>query len=261
MESLSYIIFETGLYKLNRFPGQEIYNAIDKSHSYNNKKILLLGDSVANQIFNNSFEYDYINSLATNQAIGIAGNYFLLYNYLKKGNKIDSLVLFFIPESFGNNLNQKYTYHYFLKPFNNSNYSLLFTENLKIQINKINYNSFSQIPHIKISSWSPKLQSIEAHNHTFLSPLSIEYLNRIKLLSLEYDFNIIIKSPPLSETKRSLVLSIDKTEILSTNLSNEFNEYFKNIYYLNSKEFIDDVHLKNPKEYRIHQRDLVRNLN
>jgi len=249
LELLSFIILVTGLFKLNRFPGREIYNAISKSYSYSNKKTLLLGDSVASQIFSNNNEFDSINSLATNQAIGIAGNYFLLYNYLKKGNKIDSLVLFFIPESFGNNFSQKYTYHYFLKPFNNSNYSSLFTKDLKIQIRKINYNSFSQIPHVKISSWSPKLQSPDARNYTFLSPLSIEYLNRIKLLSLEYDFNIIIKSPPLSETKRSFVLSIDKTEILSTDLSNEFNEYFKSIYYLNNNEFVDNTHLKSPNKY------------
>ena len=80
---MSTFLLHTKIFKLNYYPGKEIYTAIDKSKKNNNSKTLLIGDSVANQIFNNEEEFEKLNSLATNQAISLAGQYFLLNDYLK----------------------------------------------------------------------------------------------------------------------------------------------------------------------------------
>lgn len=245
----SAFILHTKIFKLNYYPGKEIYTAIDKSKKNNNSKTLLIGDSVANQIFNNEEEYDQFNSLATNQAISIAGQYFLLKEYLKTGNKIDSLIMLFVPWSFKNNLDQIYTYHYFLKPFYNSDYSTLFSKTVIGQIKKLDYNLISQFPPIKIIPWAPEFSNTPSSDFTFLSPISVEYLNKISQLSKQYNFSVKIIPPPISFENKLLIESIDKSEILQTELSSELLEYFEKIKYIDKSNFSDGTHLINPKNY------------
>ena len=98
--------------------GNEVYKAIEKSKKRNKARKLFLGDSTANQFYNCKKE-DSPNtySLTCTQAIGMVGQYILLHNYLNAGNRPDSVFLIYTPFSFWDNLDQIYTYHYFLKPF------------------------------------------------------------------------------------------------------------------------------------------------
>lgn len=238
----------SNLYLIN-LPGNEIYYSIKKSKKRNNSKILLLGDSVGRQLFPNKTSNDSINSLACNQAIGMIGQYILLNNYLKAGNRAEKVFMLFTPFSFRNNLDQIYTYHYFLKPFYNSEYTHLFTETVNNQITKIPYHKFTKIPHIHATTWAPYFKSTDHVDYTFLSPISIEYLNKIKKLSFVYDFDIIIMPTPTSIEKRDLIEKIDTNEFTKTNLTVEFSEYFEHISYLDSSEFSDGSHLINPEIY------------
>lgn len=245
----SAFILYSKIFKLNYYPGKEIYTAIDKSKKNNKSKTLLIGDSVGNQIFNNEEEHDQFNSLATNQAISFAGQYFLLNEYLKTGNEIESLIMLFVPWSFINNLDQIYTYHYFLKPFYNSDYSMLFSKTVIGQIEKLDYNLISQFPPIKIIPWAPEFSNISSPDFTFLSPISVEYLNKISQLSKQYNFSVKIIPPPISFEYKLLIESIDKSEILQTELSSELLEYFEKINYIDKSNFSDGTHLINPENY------------
>jgi hypothetical protein len=250
IELASALLLYTKAFVLIYYPGKEVYNSIDKSREKSKVRKLLIGDSVGNQLFSNEEDHGDINSIATNQAISFAGQYFLVNDYLKSGNKIDTLFMVFVPWSFKNNLDQIYTYHYFLKPFNNSNYSPLFTETLKNQINKIEYNSFSQVPHIKITSWAPEYTPTDPLNFTFISPISVEYLDKIKSLSLKHNFDIIIIPPPISNERIALVKTFNRDEITKTTLSKELNDYFDKITYIDSTKFLDGTHLINPLDYK-----------
>ncbi len=179
IETVTAFMIFTDLYLIG-YPGDVIYYSISKSKKKNSSKVLLLGDSVGRQLFSNSIFNQGINSLACNQAIGMVGQYLLLNNYLNAENKIDTLVIIYTPGSFENNLDQEYTYHYFLKPFDNSEYSSFFTETVKEQINKIPYHQFTKIPHIFATSWAPDFISRDQKDFTFLSPISVEYLTKIK---------------------------------------------------------------------------------
>jgi len=229
--------------------GREIYHSIKKSKQKNKSKKLLLGDSVGNQLFNNETNNDTINSLACNQSIGMVGQFILLNNYLKAGNHLDTLYMVFTVSSFGNNLNQVYTYHYFVKPFYTSEYKDLFTNTVVHQIKKIPFVSISRVPLILASDWAPHIKPSDKQEYTFLSPISIEYLDKIKALSVQYNFKIIVLPTPTSLNKKKLIDGINKKEIVDNNLESEFGQYFQNIIYLNDTSFFDGTHLKDPEKY------------
>jgi len=255
IQLISFLYIETDF--LNgalRYPGHKIYFAIKKSKSKSTKKILLLGDSVAKSLFPTGEEAE-INSLATNQAIGVPGNYFLLKNYLDAGNTIETLVIIYNPYSLKNNLNQKYSYHYFLKPFFNDEYVNYFSVNLLEQIEMIPNKNYLLIPSIRATLWSPNFpqsknlitdESGNSNNtkYSYLSPLSIEYLNKIKDLSIKNGFDIKLLPAPTSTNKKINFISFQK-ETEKTNLIEEFKFYLDNLNYVDPKYFSDGIHLNN----------------
>ena len=64
---------------------------------------------------------------------------------------------------------------------------------------------------------APDFESIDEINYTFLSSISIEYLNKIKDLSVKYKFELIILPTPININNKHLVNKIDKTEIIQCN--------------------------------------------
>lgn len=240
----------TKRYKTN-IRGFEIYNAIHKSKQTNQSAtIILLGDSVAYQLFDNRTNNQPIYSLACNRAIGMVGHFILLNNYLNAGNQVDTVYLLFTPYSFINNLDEVMTYHYFLKPFYLEEYFPLFTGTVMNQIHKIPYYQLSRFPLILTSHWAPDFTPKDKINYTFLSPISVEYLVKIKELSIKHGFKVIVVSPPVSLSRKRDIEKMNKNEIVINNFDNEFSNYFQNIIYLDDGNFIDGVHLKNPRKYK-----------
>ncbi len=233
----------------NRVAGSETYLSIKKSKQKGKAKKILIGDSVGYQLFSNITNNDTINSLACNQAIGMVGHFILLNNYLKAGNQIDTVYLIFTPYSFLNNLDQVYTYHYFLKPFYVKEYMPLFTETIFKQIHKIPFYFVCRDPVILTSDWAPDFTSKDEINFTFLSPVSMEYLAKIKELSTQYKFKIIILPTPTRMSNKKFIEKINKDEIAKTGLGSEFKSYFEKLIYINDTNFIDNVHLKDKNFY------------
>jgi len=228
--------------------GDEIYISIDKSLKKDKHKKLIIGDSVGNQLFRNTKSYDCFNSLACNQAISMAGQYILLNNYFSVGNEVDTVILICTPFTFTNNLDQVYTYHYFIKPFY-KDYHQLFSDKVYEQIHKVPYSEFYWVPNILTSNWAPNYKPDDQVDYTFLSPISIEYLQKMKALSEEHHFKLIILPTPTRESRRPEVEKINKQEIIANGLSNEFKDFFKDIIFLNDSNFEDHVHLKVPQVY------------
>jgi hypothetical protein len=137
-----------------------------------------------------------------------------------------------------------------LKPFYNSEYSDQFSKLVLTQIDKLEYNSFSQFPPIKITSWAPKFTPPNSINFTFLSPISVDYLNKISHLSKQYNFSVKIIPPPISYEHKLYIENIDKSEILQTELSSELFDYLEKVKFENKLNFSDGTHLINPKNYQ-----------
>lgn len=253
----SFYLLITEEYK-KKVNGADTYNAIAKSKQKKKTRKVLLGDSVGRQLFENTKYNDTINSFACNQAIGLVGHFLLLNNFLKAGNEVDTVYMIFRPSSFLNNLDEKYTFHYFLKPFYKDEYKPLFTKTVYDQIHKIPFNFISQDPALLTSNWAPDFTARGKKNYTFLSPISAEYMNRIKELSIKHNFELIILPSPVSINSKKDIASIDRSEISSHGLSEEFANYFDQIIFLNDTSFMDGIHLNDPETYtRYYKENLV----
>ena len=103
----------------------------------------------------------------------MVGQFILLNNYINAGNEPDTVYLLVSPFSFRNNLDQVYTYHYFLKPFYTDEYKPMFSETVTEQIHKIPYYNFCRIPFILTSDWAPDFSLKDKIDYTFLSPISV----------------------------------------------------------------------------------------
>ncbi|WP_338793175.1 hypothetical protein [Bernardetia sp. MNP-M8] len=234
----------------NIVAGNEIYISIKKSKQKSNKKIVLIGDSVGNQLFSNKNDHDSINSLASNQAIGVIGQYLLLNNYLKSGNKPERVYMIYNPFSFQNNLNQIFTFHYFLKPFYKDEYVDVFSNTVINQIDKIPFSNFCREPYILTSNWSPNFNSDDSIDYTFLSPISKEYLIKINKLCTTNNISFYIIPAPTKVSNKRVVQRFNKKEVLGLSLENELTYYLSNIGYFPDSLFLDYVHLKEPENLR-----------
>lgn len=248
IELTSIFLITTDLF-LIYIPGSEIYISIEKSRIENDSKKVLLGDSVGRQMYSNK-EFSYpVNSLACNQAIGMVGQYVLLKSYLDSGNNPDEVYMILTPFSFQNNLDQKYTFHYFLKPFYKAEFKDDFSDLVFQQIQKIPYYQFSRVPHIVATSWAPDYKIDDSRKDFFLSPISIEYLKKIKQLSMDRGFHFELVPPPTNKNFEAIISAMDREAIEENNLQDIFEDYFNKIIYLDSTEFVDGTHLKDPKKY------------
>ena len=237
--------------------GFEVYTSIKISNQKSKKKKLLLGDSVAKQLFMYNHDNTDINSLACNQAISMVGHFLLFKNYLAAGNKIDTVVMLMHPIiSFKNNLDQVFTFHYFLKPFYKQEYKAEFSYNVNKQIKKIPFYKASQFPLIIASNWSPNFKSKDLKIQTFLSPITQEYLLKIKRLAENNNITFLICPTPLRRSLKSSIDSIHAGKISTPGLEKEFSLYFDKINYIDDKYYSDLPHLK--KNFLLSHSNLLR---
>jgi hypothetical protein len=231
--------------------GKGIYYSLKKSNQRDTSKTLILGDSVGKQLFSNEKDNNLgYNSLACNQAIGLVGQFILLDNYLKAGNRPESVILFYSPFSFLNNLDEIYTYQYFLKPFYKRKYQPLFSKNVLNQIDKIPLHEFSQNSYLLTTNLVPEYISNDTSDYSLISPISEEYLVKMKKLSYKYNFEFLIIPTPVSLSDRSKIIKADLNEISNRFISSDLKKYFNRIIFINDTNFYPDkIHLKNPEMF------------
>lgn len=252
----NFLYYYTGMYQSSVY-GSEIYRSLQKSKMKKKVKKLLIGDSVGNQLYNNNTYNDSIFSLTCNQAISMVGQYVLLANFIDSNqrNLPEEVILLITPDSFLNNLNQDLSYHYFLKPFYHKENEKYFDELCKAQIKKIPYYYTSTIPFIKSSNWSPEYVPEKDTTYKIISPISSDYIIKIKYLCLRNNIKFNITPTPVKSSNYQTIAkySKDQKEIYNNaNLGNDLNSYFSNITPMPDSLFRDHNHFKNkyiPSDY------------
>jgi hypothetical protein len=247
--------WKTSLYE-KFVAGKSSYQSIRESKKQKRQKKLIIGDSVANQLFPNTQTDSTLVSLACTQAIEICGHYLLLNNYMKAGNRVDTVFLIYTPGNFRWNLNQPYTFHYFVKPFYTEEYKPYFTKTVYEQIDKIPNYRMANILHIRTSNWTPNFVSKDSLIN-FISPISLEYLVRMKALAKQYRFQLILLAAPLSHSEKDFIdHTISPSEFAEYDLDKEFEYYINNVIYIDDSVLIDGLHFK--KEYIKQYTDMYR---
>lgn len=222
-----------------------VYQSIEKSKQRNRKaKILIIGDSVGQQLFSNYIYNDTICSLASNQAISLAGQYFLLNNFLSDNTEVKKVVLIYTPFDFKNDLIQKYAFGYFLKPFYTEEYKKLFSPALTEEIKRIPFYYTCQFPPILTSNWSPDMDDSASSN--FMSQISEEYLSKIVELCKKDSVKFTVLPTPTRISRKPIVDDYIKNVAYA---NYNFKDYFSRIIYIPDSCFLDDTHLKDAQSF------------
>jgi len=240
------LFYYTDLYKSSVY-GPEVYRSLAKSKMKKKVKKLLIGDSVGNQLYDNESYNGSIFSLTCNQAISMVGQYILLANFLQtnKENLPEEVILLITPDSFSNNLNQNLTYHYFLKPFYYKENEKYFDDLCKAQIKKIPNYYTSTMPFIRSSNWSPDFDVKKDSSYKVISPISSDYLAKIKSLCTANNIKFTVAPTPVRSSRYKVIAEYAKNpEVTQSNLSADLCNYFSNIVYMPDRLFKDHNHFK-----------------
>lgn len=230
-----------------QLPGDEVYYALDLSEKNSGYKKVVLGDSVAKQLFvpGKAYKNEYY-SLTTNRVIGLAGQYLLLKNYLQNNPQTEEVVIMLLPSSVQQDFNDKLTYSYFVLPFFQY-YQYFMTEDSVKTIQK-NYGKFSNDGVLFMMERSAMLRNLY---QTYVMDVSKQensgawkaYMNEIEDMCSEKGIKVKWYSSPLANNSEGK----KKSETLSANCGeNEkkllSDSYFDSIRYYDEKNMRDGIH-------------------
>lgn len=186
--------------------GTEVYEVLAASKAKLKKKKLVIGDSVAKQVLDSLANDSAIVSLASNQAISMAGQYVIAAQALIANPSVDTLVLIYHPFSFQNNLASPLSFHYFVKPIYTEENMPLISELVKHQVEAIPFYYLAHYRPVLTSNWSPSFEGISDEKGLF-SSISREYVLRLHQLCVKKGVVLQIISPPINEVFRNQLIA------------------------------------------------------
>lgn len=230
--------------------GQEVQKCIDLincTDNFENIDTLRLGDSVGKNLIGTNRNNNTLN-LGSNQAISILGQLLLFNKFNLSQKKVDSRIVFegyIKPESFFNNLDQKWTFNYFIKFFYNKNW--FFNEDImgKLSQNNIDILFLDKYPKknlIRRTYWNgfslftyPKF----GNSSIVRNSMHLNLIEKIDTIDLNnFKESMAFKSMPVSRRfyKQEKIAYL-KLKSLGFNIESPF--------MINDSFFIEDgVHLK-----------------
>ena len=232
----------------------KVYERINRSKTNIQSKRIYIGDSVGNQLFD--FDTD-TNSLTTNAAVSIAGNYILVNNLINNNSDIEEIVLLSVPNDIGWNFEQKLTHNNFVKPFLSFGNLKYFDDLLRDKLREKPLSWMYLFFGIKILPFSDidfsdknsiiNANYLEEIKLTTLSDIAISYLKRLELLCSENNIRLYVISPPVPIHWKNDSNNWDemRKQIDENNLNELLDNYINTINYLPDDCFIDGLHLKN----------------
>jgi len=226
-------------------PARDVFRIIIQSVKHHeHKDKLLLGDSVCRQIHGRKSTSTMLN-LSENQSYEIAGNYILLANLLEHGSSFDTVALYFNPFSLTCDINQIYTYNYFIKPFRPYLDKLDKLELVDIENTFPKQSRFNFLPVVKYQFSNWQLEAVE--ESTVISSTSMKYLEKIMQLCEESDMYFVFKAMPIKASRQKEVETIASNSQEYLHQYPTLRKYFENIAYLPDSLYLDEAHFINPE--------------
>jgi len=239
--------------------GSEIYHSIRKSRGSFAPSTLILGDSVGYQLYPNIEMSSDFESLACNQGVSMVGHYIFAVEAGQRNPQIDRVILILHPHSLRNNLDQGYTFHYFLKPFYNKRYLPYFSDLALAQARKVPYSKLIALPQIVTSNWTATTH-VDApdRNSGLLSPISKQYLIKLIDWAEERQIELSIQSPHVNRDYQAEIERLSEFDRKEQELQPWLDLYFDSIAYLPSDAFVDAVHYALPTNFQTEYREKMR---
>lgn len=239
----------------SRFGYDEVVPTLDRVSEDDGTTMLLLGDSVANQLFDGLRDKnDTIAICPINRAITLAGQYVIIKEYLANHPDATDIYMVFYPGTLSSSIEPVLSYQYIAMPFIENGYE----KDLEgLAMNKLEdtYGKFFLRPevlsYIDNSGVNRKLffsnmeKKTETESMDAVSDISLEYLVMIYNLCQKEGVNIHMMSTPVAdidirhEEQASIKQLFDEY-----GLSSMYPEYCDSFSYYPAEMFIDEVHFK-----------------
>lgn len=249
LQLVSCVIIRSDFFLYYEYPGNEVYKAIKQTKSTENAYKLILGDSVSRQFNPPGKRSDSVVSLACNQAISLCGQFILFNEYLKYNNAPKILELQLTPTSLRNDLDQVYTYHYFLKPFYTEKFRKYIDLETRTKIGKMPYYNISQFPFIKASKWAPNYGK-DSIPDFYISNISQVYLKKIVELCNQNKTEFRFLPMPVTDSTQEKLLEMRHSEINDEAIEEILTKYFLGVKYYPDTLFRDGIHLRDISEVK-----------
>ena len=209
------------IYQYNRH--QVDYLVKTKIPNLSNQKYetLILGDSLARNAFSKLTLHKDILDLTSNNAVSLAGNYFILKRYLSQNNAPKNLYLFCIPDHLYQNLNTIHTFSYFESIFNKK-------------------SEIKEIKNIKPNLYNTQF-SFDKYTES-----------RLKALNIYRHFSPVNRSIPVTISEQ-ILSSLKRSNFTNTNISKQITSAKNNknkingiprIYINKIKDLCDQLGIK-----------------
>ncbi len=232
----------------------KVEKRIHKSKTNIKAKRLYVGDSVGNQLFHpDSVE----NSLTSNAAVTMIGNYILCKNAIAANPHLEEIVLVSVPNDIGFSFEKKLVYNNFVKPFfefrNLGAFEPLLYEKLwqrPVSFLSI-FHWFKILPVSDVNFSNDQLIKergayVLEMKQQHLSDMAILYINKLKRMCDQHEIKLKLVSPPVPEhwLEDSRNWSQMREQIRANQLEDIFKNYLNQVKYLPIDHYSDGLHLK-----------------
>lgn len=246
-----YLGYFTDSYELLPTGPDEIVPRIEHAREEDGTGILICGDSVCGQLFNDLQDINpNIRIVASNGGVSVPGQYLIIREYLSHHPKATEVYLFLLPVSLMRGYDTDYGYQYAVAPFVETD-TLKYLDSDTIDIIRKTYGNLSTDPtfeqFIDNSGINKKLylNYLKKYRIPYVSDNSFEladkYIAKIKQLCDENDVDFYLISSPVSDRFLS-EYSNWESDYNKTELSKLFPDYLNNILFFPDEESVDGTH-------------------
>jgi hypothetical protein len=225
---------------------REVFDALSRAQKRSGAHVLVLGDSVGRQLFSSANEAPDSMYLTTNMGVSMVGHYILAAKTLESGTPIKSIFVAMIPPAFEHNLDEAWTFSAFCKPFYRLENRKYLSPLVYAQLGKEPYwiTLFPLVRH----TWIGGSIDYSAHASPVppmpeFSPVSIEYLQKLRDLAAKKQIDVHFICPPIS-TLRRCDYRVMRKQVSEARLDDMFTGYFENMQFLDDDKFYDSRHLR-----------------
>jgi hypothetical protein len=229
-------------------PGSEIYDAINRSHQPSSCTTIVVGDSVCHQLLT-GYAPPGMLSLGTNEAVSMCGQYLIVRSAIEHDPAAKDVILAYQASSFTNNLDQVFTYNYFVRPF--YPYAEYRAQMSPLVMQLINRRPMARLVVLPLFRYTTLLTAstidyslgAEKPTFTFLAPVSIDYLRKLSELCDQHGIRLHIVSTPINRDVDFDRAALMK-EATDAHLETLFASYFETVRLVDRRLLFDEIHFK-----------------
>ena len=201
-----FLLLETFAFKPTRI-NRDVYKAMEEAEKAGPYQEVIIGDSVGRQLFPTGPGIKSL-YLTSNQAIAMVGQYIIIDKYISRfPGKVKDVIAIFHPYSLANNLDQAWTFNYFLLPFFSKENDRYFSPLIFSLMEKCKYCYLYRQGFIKkmigkhVENFQVDFSTLDNHPYDFngfntadkiyLAPVTLEYLKKHRAMQSRARFDVV----------------------------------------------------------------------